>query len=311
MFFDKLDLILFFINCNLFLSLKIDIEVLLRALSISGEEVGVSNYLIRSVILINFYFSPQEIDKLDLTEADRSRLKHHFAAIRSELEMDSDELQLRNELTRLEEDLSAGDQQLTGLDEEKEVLLRELEELNQQVDIQQVEQNGITGQLRSLEQREGNSDRSILDTVQTLIQQNEQMKQREQQFKESCRRELAELEQCIEEGSKEEGKVANADDVEQLQGELQRELDQLQAMRIHAAKQNRQLTTVQRQLDNIPDRTELAQYQKRFLELYTQVSAKHRETKQFFSLYNTLSQTRTCLDKELSLLNSIFDSFQQ
>lgn len=58
MFFDKLDLILFFINCNRFLSLKIDIEVLLRALSISGEEVGVSIYLIRSVILINFYFSP-------------------------------------------------------------------------------------------------------------------------------------------------------------------------------------------------------------------------------------------------------------
>lgn len=40
------------------------------------------------------------------------------------------------------------------------------------------------------------------------------------------------------------------------------------------------------------------------------VSATHRSTKQFFSLYNSLEDTKRYLEKELSLLNSIVDSFQ-
>lgn len=69
--------------------------------------------------------------------------------------------------------------------------------------------------------------------------------------------------------------------------------------------------SIQRQLDNIPDRTELAQYQRRFLELYNQVSAKHRETKQYYTLYNTLDDTKLYVEKELSLLNSIYENYNE
>lgn len=41
-------------------------------------------------------------------------------------------------------------------------------------------------------------------------------------------------------------------------------------MRLQLAKKNRAYVAINRQLDNIPDRTELAQYQRRFLELYNQ-----------------------------------------
>lgn len=102
----------------------------------------------------------------------------------------------------------------------------------------------------------------------------------------------------------------------------------------------------------MPSRAELTQYQKRFLELYSQggcerlpeapqsqrfcpcvsVSATHKETKQFFTLYNTLDDKKVYLEKEVSdgstaltaltrsrlfscpqvnLLNSIHDNFQQ
>ena len=40
------------------------------------------------------------------------------------------------------------------------------------------------------------------------------------------------------------------------------------------------------------------------------VSSKHTETKQFFTLYNTLDDTKSYLSKEVQLLNSIHDNFQ-
>lgn len=41
------------------------------------------------------------------------------------------------------------------------------------------------------------------------------------------------------------------------------------------------------------------------------VSAKHRETKQFYTLYNTLDDTKLYLEKELSLLNSIYENYNE
>uniref|UniRef100_A0A667ZG72 Coiled-coil domain-containing protein 93 n=1 Tax=Myripristis murdjan TaxID=586833 RepID=A0A667ZG72_9TELE len=41
------------------------------------------------------------------------------------------------------------------------------------------------------------------------------------------------------------------------------------------------------------------------------VSATHKETKQFFTLYNTLDDKKVYLEKEVNLLNSIHDNFQQ
>lgn len=39
------------------------------------------------------------------------------------------------------------------------------------------------------------------------------------------------------------------------------------------------------------------------------VSATHRETKQFYTLYNTLDDTKLYLEKEMSLLNSIYENY--
>lgn len=41
------------------------------------------------------------------------------------------------------------------------------------------------------------------------------------------------------------------------------------------------------------------------------VAAKHKETKQYYTLYNTLEDTKTYMKKELSLLNSICDSYPE
>lgn len=105
------------------------------------------------------------------------------------------------------------------------------------------------------------------------------------------------------------------------------------------------MAILQRKIDEVPSRAELTQYQKRFIELYSQggfllstwsnqglcsgntqwafhqpynyttclhrlnlclfllclsVSATHKETKQFFTLYNTLDDKKVYLEKEVN-----------
>lgn len=46
--------------------------------------------------------------------------------------------------------------------------------------------------------------------------------------------------------------------------------ENIQKIKLQVANSNRAVVIIERQLDNIPDRTELAQYQRRFHELYNE-----------------------------------------
>ncbi|XP_035211917.1 coiled-coil domain-containing protein 93-like [Stegodyphus dumicola] len=87
--------------------------------------------------------------------------------------------------------------------------------------------------------------------------------------------------------------------------------EKLQKIRMLLARKNREIAVLQRKFDEVPSRAELSQYQKRFVELYNQVAAKHKETKQFYTLYNTLEDTRMYIMKEVDLLNSIQENFTE
>lgn len=100
-------------------------------------------------------------------------------------------------------------------------------------------------------------------------------------------------------------------DVSELGTTLAAEREALVAVRLRLARATRTAASLQRQLDDVPGRAELAQYQRRFLELYSQVAAKHKETKQFYTLYNTLSDTKLYMGKELTLLDSILENYHE
>lgn len=167
----------------------------------------------------------------------------------------------------------------------------------------------LENELINLEVQENETDLQIKSEIKELIVQNENQKQNETKFKENCNKELAELHAKIEESEK----IASRpdEDLTEYEDMLQTENNNLITYRLQLAKRNRAVTSVQRQLDNIPDNIELSQYQRRFLELYNQISAKHKETKQFYALYNTLNDTKLYLEKELTLLNSIYENYNQ
>ncbi|XP_056145527.1 coiled-coil domain-containing protein 93 [Lampris incognitus] len=167
--------------------------------------------------------------------------------------------------------------------------------------------------LKSLEEGELQADSSLLEKMRALVAMNDNLKNQEQEFRTHCREEMARLQQNIE-----DLKMASGDDTEEererkqvIDKQYNTDREKLQKIRLLMARRNREIAILQRKIDEVPSRAELTQYQKRFIELYGQVSATHKETKQFFTLYNTLDDKKVYLEKEVNLLNSIHDNFQQ
>lgn len=168
-------------------------------------------------------------------------------------------------------------------------------------------------ELSSLEDIESQVDSVLLDKLRALVAMNENLKHQEQTFRSHCREEMTRLQQNIEELKLESGD--DGDDKKEMNMLIDQQYtadrEKLQKIRLLMARRNREIAILQRKIDEVPSRAELTQYQKRFIELYSQVSATHKETKQFFTLYNTLDDKKVYLEKEVNLLNSIHDHFQQ
>lgn len=177
----------------------------------------------------------------------------------------------------------------------------------------------LQAELRKLDELETNADPSLLASLRELVARNEALKTQEQEFRAHCRQEMMQLQQKIEDLKQESGGASGGDSDTEGEREQRRlvemqhkaDKEKLQKIRLLMARRSREITVLQRKMDEIPSRAELTQYQKRFVELYCQVSATHKETKQFFTLYNTLDDKKVYLEKEVNLLNSIHDNFQQ
>uniref|UniRef100_A0A8B9KLJ6 Coiled-coil domain-containing protein 93 n=1 Tax=Astyanax mexicanus TaxID=7994 RepID=A0A8B9KLJ6_ASTMX len=179
-------------------------------------------------------------------------------------------------------------------------------------------------ELSSLADVEAQADSGLLEKLRALVAMNENLKQQEQEFRTHCREEMTRLQQSIEDLKIEFGDEADDQKVlkslpllhilhtwcSTVHNERSQLIDQqyntdrekLQKIRLLMARRNREIAILQRKIDEVPSRAELTQYQKRFIELYSQVSATHKETKQFFTLYNTLDDKKVYLEKEYILL---------
>ncbi|KAM6268377.1 coiled-coil domain-containing protein 93 isoform 1-T1 [Porphyrio hochstetteri] len=167
-------------------------------------------------------------------------------------------------------------------------------------------------ELAALETIESQADSSVLQSLRALVAMNENLKSQEQEFKAHCREEMERLQQNIENLKAEAAENGEEQEPNKIiEQQYKTEKEKLQKIRLLLARRNREIAILQRKIDEVPSRAELTQYQKRFIELYSQVSATHKETKQFFTLYNTLDDKKVYLEKEVNLLNSIHDNFQQ
>ncbi|XP_055541215.1 coiled-coil domain-containing protein 93 isoform X2 [Wyeomyia smithii] len=248
----------------------------------------------------------QNLTPIALTEAERAALNQHYEDLKREMSIDTSQLSEQNKIKTLLATKLALEKKMERAKVENARLQSAMDDSKTQLETIQTQKVILEEEIHNLDNLEiGEENSKMLSYVQNLVAQNESMKRQETLFKESCKKEMAELQDLIQKA--EFAKPSN--DIARYQEQLEEEQERLKSLRLQLAKKNRAYVSINRQLDNIPDRTELAQYQRRFLELYNQVSAKHRETKQFYTLYNTLDDTKLYLEKEMSLLNSIYENY--
>jgi hypothetical protein len=75
------------------------------------------------------------------------------------------------------------------------------------------------------------------------------------------------------------------------------------------ARKNQTISTVAREIDDVPTRTELIQYERRFEELYQEIESTLEETRKYFDKYNVQARIKNYLQKEVEILEGINDMF--
>ena len=77
------------------------------------------------------------------------------------------------------------------------------------------------------------------------------------------------------------------------------------------AKKLREISGLNRKIDDIPSSNELAQYRQAFFQLYNQSAVLYRQTKQNYTLYNTFTDMIDYMNKEIALIESVNESYPQ
>lgn len=164
------------------------------------------------------------------------------------------------------------------------------------------------GKLADLEA--ASSQQEELATLKSLVILNETLKGQEAAFKASCKAQLADYTariKALEEADADDAESAKQlRDIEDMHAKVLAKYNRLRQL---LAETNLEIASNVRIIDDVPTRTELIQYERRFAELYQQVAWKLVETKKYFAMYNQYDSTLSFLQKEIKLLNSISENF--
>ncbi|XP_067649707.1 coiled-coil domain-containing protein 93-like [Haliotis asinina] len=259
-----------------------------------GSIVGMQSEEIQQ-IASEYAEKQAEIEQIEKTERVGGAQQHKrvTTALRKQIEQQK---------TKLEE-VTAKHAELHQTYLDTQTKLKEVQEKSEAIDTE----------MEKLAEVETEENQGILTSLRSLVAMNENLKKQEQEFKAHCKEEMARLKDNIsrlkedidEDDSEDKARAGLIDK------QYTADKEKLHKIRLLLARKNREIAGLQRKIDEVPTRAELSQYQRRFVELYSQIAAKHKETKQFYTLYNTLDDTKLYLAKEFNLLNSIHDNFSQ
>jgi hypothetical protein len=249
----------------------------------------------------------EAMDHENLNREDLQNLTEHYVSLQLEFKIGSVKILEDKQILALLKQMDYLDERCSKLNSKKCLLEESLK--NSSVQFQEIKEKQHENQIKLNEFKSRKADKiEDVEEIEELVELNENLRTQEIQFREYCKKELVKLQNLIEETKHKKPVIKSNKEVSKLSKELSADV---KLLRLQVAKRNRTVAAVHRQIDDVPNRPELAQYQRRFLELYSQVSAKHRETKQYYTLYNTMEDTKVYMKKELSLLNSISDSYPE
>jgi len=148
-----------------------------------------------------------------------------------------------------------------------------------------------------------------LAQLKALVMKREGYKQQEKKFREDC---AAQRKAMEDELSALNEIAANSDEEKRLQ-KIMESFTHAQAIYkeklAERAHISRLVSSQQRKIDDVPTRSELIQYERRFEELHRLNVFKLTEIKKYVNVYNNLKTVLEFLQRNIKLLNSISENF--
>jgi hypothetical protein len=172
----------------------------------------------------------------------------------------------------------------------------------------------VVNETKKVEEMESKSEfQNHLIRLKALVAMNEGLKRQEKAFKESCGREMKLMKEELK-------KLKNTSKDSNGKSEEEKRLDQIEEMydtilkkygkvRGILARKNQAIGMVARDIDDVPTRTELIQYERRFEELYQEIESTLEETRKYFDKYNVQVKIKNYITKEVELLSGINENF--
>eukprot|EP01116_Phalansterium_solitarium_P006175 TRINITY_DN1847_c0_g1_i1.p1 TRINITY_DN1847_c0_g1~~TRINITY_DN1847_c0_g1_i1.p1 ORF type:complete len:620 (-),score=223.70 TRINITY_DN1847_c0_g1_i1:534-2393(-) len=213
-------------------------------------------------------------------------------------------------LTRLQNDIKKRQEEMLSLKSVYESVQERHEKAQAAMNNKTVYNERIVDETAKLDALETPENTRQLQMLKALVALNENLRSQEAMFKAQCKAQMASYKDKIQALQREIADEHGSSEAE-IDETYQADVAKLRAIRALLAKRNREISMIERKIDEVPSRTELSQYQRQFVELYEQVAAKLIETRQYYNTYNTLDDTKSYLSKEVSILNSIHDTYKQ
>ena len=160
---------------------------------------------------------------------------------------------------------------------------------------------------RNIRLQEGDHER--LKKLQSLMNKNETLKKKESEFRKICKEKMGSM-VAENDSLRKEIDSLSAGTKHGLEGSRIRSTheERVDRLREELAHKSKVVSDLERKLDQIPSAYELAQYQRRFVELDQQVSSEFSETQKFVIMYNTLIDQKSFIEREVTLLESILEN---
>jgi len=167
----------------------------------------------------------------------------------------------------------------------------------------------IVTEMEHMEGLETDDNKADLARLKALVILNENLKQQESKFKVQCKKQMKALQEKIAGVGADDGDEDELRRLQQIEEVYAKDLAKFTRVRQLLAQKNQEISFIQRKIDDIPTRTELVQYERRFVELHDQVASKLDETKKHYNTYNNLTDRTEFLDRELNLLDTVYQKY--
>ena len=169
----------------------------------------------------------------------------------------------------------------------------------------------LRAKAKALDELWAGENKETLEEFSTLMEERSSLERLEKESKQTWKTEHEKLASEVSEAENAvaAGKRLGGDRLADFREQVEASEQRLANARLALAKRARKVAIVIRKLDELPSRAELAQYQRRFVELFDQIAELLRQTKQLYRRYNMIDDSRLVVSRELELLNSLIVAY--